>query len=501
MSQKRINVVTAGIILSLFLASMEGTVVATAMPSIVAQLGGLSIYSWVFAIYMLASTTTVPIYGKVSDLFGRKKIYAFSMGLFLVGSILCGLSNSMETLIIFRAIQGLGAGGIIPMALTSIGELYDVEKRAKMQGVISSVWGISSIIGPLIGGFLVDQISWHWVFLINLIPGSLAILIVWFVWIEPKPEKHQNVKLDIPGTVLLTLSILALLLGLNDLENSGSIWFVLFAVAAFIALILVEKKAVDPVIPLTLFRNKLFVIAFLHGIFAGWAMFGSLSYIPLFVQAVIGTTATLAGIALTPMSIVWAISSALGGRLIIKTNFRLLAIVGMVFLVIGSYLMTTIGLHTSYIAVMFYTSLMGFGMGFTIPVFMTIIQTAVSKSVMGTATSTIQFSRNIGGTIGVSILGVFLSMNLSKLLVKSGFNINTISLSELINPESVTQAVISEPLRNALSQAMANMFYLALIAAALGFVVVLFTPQGKVTQLNSASIEKKMEPVEVKEIG
>ena len=499
MSKKRVYIITAGIILSLFLASMEGTVVATAMPSIVAQLGGLSIYSWVFSIYMLASTTTVPIYGKVSDILGRKKVYAFSMVLFLLGSILCGLANSMETLILFRAIQGLGAGGIIPMALTAIGELYSVEQRAKMQGLISSVWGISSVIGPLIGGFLVDQISWHWVFFINLIPGSLAILIVWFVWIDQESSKSKYVKLDIPGTVLLTIAVLALLLGLTGLENPGSFWFLVVAVVFFIVLIKVEYQSIDPILPLQLFGNRLFLVAFLHGILAGWAMFGSLSYIPLFVQAVIGTSATVAGISLTPMSLIWTLASIFGGRLIIKTNYRFLAIVGMVLLVIGSYLMTTISVGTSIYAVMFYTSLMGFGMGFTIPIFMIVVQTSVARNVLGTATSTIQFSRSIGGTIGVGVLGVMLTTGLTRLLIKSGFDISTISLSSLINQEPGATASMSEPLRLVLGQAMANMFYVALAAAVIGLIVVLFTPKGLVTHLASVPNKEKQKPIETKE--
>src|SRR5512141_2157702 len=166
--------------LSLFLSSMEGTVVATAMPSIVAQLGGLSIYSWVFSIYMLASTTTVPIYGKLSDLYGRKLIFSISMGLFVFGSLLCAQAVSMEQLILFRAVQGLGAGGVLPLSFIIIGELFTLEQRARMQGLFSGVWGVSAVIGPLIGGFLVDQVSWHWVFLINVVPGSTAAVLVWF---------------------------------------------------------------------------------------------------------------------------------------------------------------------------------------------------------------------------------------------------------------------------------------------------------------------------------
>ena len=487
MSQRRVYIITAGVILSLFLASMEGTVVATAMPSIVAQLGGLSIYSWVFAIYMLASTTTVPIYGKISDLLGRKKVYTFSMLLFLVGSVLCGLANSMESLIIFRAIQGLGAGGIIPMALTVIGEIFDVEKRAKMQGLISGVWGLSSIIGPVIGGFLVDQISWHWVFYINLFPGVLAILFVWFAWVDQEQQMINKPKLDVSGTILLTVAVLSLLVGLNGLENRLNLWFIVVSIGLLVVLYFVEKKAGDPILPLRLFKNRLFVVAFLHGILAGWAMFGSLSYIPLFVQAVVGTTATMAGISLTPMSLSWTLTSILGGRFILRVNFRLLAIIGMLLLAVGSFLMTTIGVETNLITIMIYTSLMGTGMGLTIPVFMIIVQTSVSKGVLGTATSTLQFSRSIGGTIGVSVLGVFLSSQLAKLLVESGFEIGSVSLNSLINQTPGTEVTMSESLRLALGGAMATMFYIAFAAAILGLIIVFFTPNGKVTQLSSTN--------------
>lgn len=490
MSQRRINIITAGVILSLFLASMEGTVVATAMPSIVAQLGGLSIYSWVFSIYMLASTTTVPIYGKISDLLGRKKVYTFSMALFLAGSVLCGLANSMEWLVVFRAIQGLGAGGIIPMALTVIGEIFSVEKRAKMQGLISGVWGLSSIIGPVIGGFLVDQISWHWVFYINLIPGSLAILFVWFAWVDQEKQVSKPPKLDISGTVILSIAVLALLIGSNGLQNPSNFWFIALSVGLFTTLFFVEKRAGDPILPIKLFKNRLFIVAFLHGILAGWAMFGSLSYVPLFVQAVVGTTATMAGISLMPMSLSWTITSILGGRLILKVNFRILAIIGMLLLAIGSFMMTTIGVNTNQLSVMFYTSLMGIGMGLTIPIFMIIVQTAVPKGVLGTATSTLQFSRSIGGTIGVSVLGVFLSSRLAKLLIESGFDIGSVSLSSLINQAPGSEVAISESLRLALSGAMANMFFIAFGAAILGLIIVFFTPKGKVTQLADSNNQK-----------
>ena len=199
MTKSRLNLITLAILLSLFLSSMEGTVVATAMPTIVGQLGGLSIYSWVFSIYMLASTTSVPIYGKLSDLYGRKRIYIIWMLLFIAGSVLCGQARTMEQLILFRAFQGLGAGGVLPLAFTIIGELFNLEQRARMQGLFSGVWGVSAVIGPLIGGFLVDQVSWQWVFYINVIPGLLVVGLVWFAWRDAERPHARQVSVDYLG--------------------------------------------------------------------------------------------------------------------------------------------------------------------------------------------------------------------------------------------------------------------------------------------------------------
>ena len=399
--------------LSLFLASMEGTVVATAMPTIVAQLGGLSIYSWVFSIYMLAATTTVPIYGKLSDLYGRKQVYIVSMALFLAGSVLCGQARTMEQLILFRAIQGVGAGGVLPLVFTIIGELFSLEQRARMQGLFSGVWGVSAVIGPLMGGFLVDQVSWHWVFYINIIPGLLASALVWFAWKNPARGRAARVSVDYAGAVLLTLGVLALLLGL-DMPGTPLGWgFLAAAAGLFAGLVWVERRAADPILPLHLFRDRLFSVSVVHGLLAGWAMFGSLNFVPLFVQAVLGTSATLAGISLTPMSLSWTVASIIGGPLLLRMGYRTLAFAGMVILVVGTFLMSRIGVNTSMVQVMIYTGLMGTGMGLCIPAFLIAVQSSVRREDLGVATSTIQFSRSIGGTLGVSVMGVFLSASLA----------------------------------------------------------------------------------------
>jgi EmrB/QacA subfamily drug resistance transporter len=479
LSPKRIKIITAGIMLSMFLASMEGTVVATAMPSIVAQLGGLSVYSWVFSIYMLASTTSVPIYGKLSDVFGRKKIYLIAMGLFLGGSILCGFARSMQELIFYRAVQGLGAGGVLPLALIIIGDIFSPKERAKMQGWFSGVWGVSSVIGPLIGGFLVDQISWEWVFFINLIPGVLAVTLVLTAWNNQPKFQKLNVKLDITGAIALVLCALSLLLGLNQLGSVLGYWSLAASILFFGFLMRIEKKAEDPILPLQLFRDQLFTVAILHGLFSGWAMFGSISYVPLFVQAVLGTSATVAGISLTPMSLVWTLASIVGSWLLLRMSFRGVAIIGSAFLVVGAFLMSTISMNTHLIAVMVYTSLMGIGMGLTIPVFLISIQTFVARRDLGVATSSLQFSRSIGGTLGVSVLGVILSSRLAALLLQAGQNPEVISLDNLINAIPGSGTIINTTLQQALGTSMANMFFASFIAGVLSLLVAFFTPKGK----------------------
>jgi EmrB/QacA subfamily drug resistance transporter len=431
---------------------------------------------------MLTSTTITPIYGKLSDLYGRKRVYILSMVLFLLGSLLCAQARSMEQLILFRAVQGLGAGGVLPLAFTIVGDLFTLEVRTKMQGLFSGIWGVSSVIGPLIGGFLVDQVSWHWVFYINLIPGLAAILLVSLSWKETR-QPTPRVTIDYLGALVLTAAVLFLLLGLNDLSAAWGVAALVAAVALFVIFYRIERRAPDPVLPLTLFRDRLFTVAILHGILAGWAMFGSLNYVPLFVQAVLGTTATEAGIALTPMSLFWTLASIFGTRLLLKMSYRTLSIFGMVLLVVGSLLMITINDHSSQLTIMAYTSLMGVGMGLTIPAFLIAVQTSVPKESLGVATSTVQFSRSIGGTLGVSILGALLSSRLATHLMEAGMDPTTVSLDSLLSNVSGASAAMEGPLRQALAASMGNMFILACAAAVAALIAVAFTPEGKLTQI------------------
>ena len=478
MSRNRIMLVTAGIMLSLFLASMESTVVATAMPTIVGQLGGLEHYSWVFSAFMLASTTTVPLYGKLSDIYGRRNLYVFAMVLFLIGSVLCGWANSMTTLIFARAIQGIGAGGIMPLAFILIGEMFTLEQRARMQGFFSGVWGVSSVIGPLLGGFLVDQLSWRWIFYINVLPGLLAAALVAFGW-RDQVRSRQRPAIDYAGAALLTFSVVMLLIGL--METGAFSWILIAgAVVLFTLLLWVERRAADPILPLPLFRDGLFSTATIHGILTGWALFGSISFIPLFVQAVMGTSATQAGITITPMLLGWVTASIIGTRMLLTVGYRKLGLIGTATFTVGAFLMSRAGMNSSQVSLMIFVTLMGIGMGLSIPAFLIAVQTSVERRQLGTATSTLQFSRSIGGTLGVSAMGAALSARLTSNLL--GAHLDLELVRQLLDPLPGSEVVIAEGARAAMADAIHLVFVIAFVAAALAMITVLFTPHKELSE-------------------
>lgn len=490
MSRNRVILVTAGIMVSLFLASMESTVVATAMPTIVGELGGLEHYSWVFSAFMLTSTTTVPLYGKISDLYGRRNLYVIAMAIFLAGSILCGRAGSMQGLILARGLQGIGAGGIMPLAFILIGEMFNLEQRAKMQGFFSGVWGVSSIAGPLLGGFLVDQLSWRWVFYINVPFGLLAAGLVGFAW-RDQIQVHGRPVVDYAGAALLTCSVIALLIGLTVPLGTSASWILIAAAIILFALLLwVENRAADPILPLHLFRERLFSIAIAQGTLTGWALFGSISFIPLFVQSVLMTSATQAGITISPMLLGWVAASIIGTRLLLKVGYRKLAILGTATLVVGAFLMTTVDADISQTRLMVYVTLMGIGMGLSIPAFLIAVQTTVERRSLGTATSTLQFSRSIGGTLGVSVMGAALSTRLATNLSASGLDLGLIS--QLLNPIPDTQAALNEAARIAVANAINLVFIIAFVASLLALGVTFFAPR---QSLQERPVEEEPIPI------
>ena len=487
MSRNRIILVTIGIMLSLFLASMESTVVATATPTIVGQLGGLKQYSWIFSAYMLASTTTVPLYGKLSDLYGRRKLYVIAMILFLIGSIWSGRANSMNELIWARALQGVGAGGIMPLAFILIGEMFSLEQRTRMQGVFSGVWGVSSIIGPLLGGFLVDQLSWRWVFYVNIPPGLLAGAFVAFAW-KDQIQGHEKPSVDYAGAGLLMIAVVTLLLGLVD-ESGSSLRLILIGASIIFLVLLfwVERRAVDPILPLHLFRERLFAATIAHGVLSGGALFGSISFIPLFVQSVLSTSATQAGFTIAPMLLGWVLASIVGTRILLRVKYRRLAILGTALLVAGSFLMARADAYTSQIYLMTAVTLMGIGMGLSVPPFFIAVQSTVERRYLGTATSTMQFSRSMGGTLGVSLMGAALTARLAANLATA--DLDPALVSQLLEPTTGSGLVINEGARVALANAISLVFVIAFILAAFALASVFLAPNKELKERPSGTEE------------
>ncbi|MEI8306249.1 MAG: MDR family MFS transporter [Chloroflexales bacterium] len=486
MTRQRVVLITIGVMMSLFMASMESTVIATAMPTIVSQLGGLANYSWVFAIYMLTSTTAGPIFGKLSDIYGRRPLYMVAISLFLGGSLLCGMSMSMPMLIAARAVQGLGAGGLQPLAFIIVGDIFTFEQRTKMQGLFSGVWGVSSVIGPLIGGFLVDQISWHWVFLINIPPGLVAGALVWTAWKDPARAEGKRPAIDYVGAALLSVDVVALLLGLNDL--SSPVGWGLLAAAALITVILVavEWRAEAPILPVRMImRDRMFAVACAHGMLAGWVLFGSMAYVPLFVQGVLGTSATQAGSTLTPMLLGWVITSIIGSRLLLRISYRSLAITGMIGFVLGTFLLSRVRPDMSQLELMVSLTLMGFGMGASIPAFLIAVQSSVARSELGSATATVQFSRTIGGTLGVAVLGVLLATALSAAMHAAGLDQNAIPLGDLLNGDTGGATALNSGARTALAIALGHTFSSTMWIAVLALAVTFLAPRGSVADLRN----------------
>jgi EmrB/QacA subfamily drug resistance transporter len=492
-SAKRRWAITAGVMTGMFIAALEATVVGTAMPTVIASLGGLNHYSWVFSAYLVTSTVTVPVWGKLSDLYGRRLLYQIGIGVFLLGTLLSGLSGTMTQLIVFRAIQGLGAGALVPLGMTIIGDTFTLEERAKMQAYFSGVWGLSSIIGPIVGGFITDQISWRWVFFVNLPIGVVAALIIGFALREPKT--HTRPKIDYAGAILLMVAISLLMLamvegGSGGLINSENIIIFLASAVLLVIFVFVEKRAADPIIPFELFRNKTIAIAIPAGFLGGVAMFGAISFIPLFAQGSLGFTATAAGSLLTPLMLSWVSMSIIGGRLMLKIGYRLLTIVGYAALTFGFVLLAMFDRDTNRIFLYLDLVIIGIGLGSSMLTLLIAVQQAVEKNKLGVATSLNQFSRSIGGAVGVAVMGAVLTASLAGQLNKAadeGQITKTQAQEFASSPNALIEptAKASVPaetlavLQTSLAKAIHPVFWAGAVMAGLGLLVVLFLPGEK----------------------
>ncbi len=416
-SLARRRAITAGLLLGMSLGALEATVVGTAMPTVISTLGGLAHYSWVFAAYLLTSTASVPIWGRLSDLYGRRRLYLAGIFTFVVGSALSGAATTMAQLIVFRAIQGLGAGAVIPLSMTIVGELYALEERARTQALFSGVWGVASIAGPLVGGYITDAISWRWVFYLNLPFGVLGMLVIALAY--PKSTRTTAARVDWAGAALLFGGVTALLIALGDVTTAVLPWLVAAAVL-LVVFVFVEARTPHPILPLDLLRQPVVSRSLAVVFMTGMAMFGAIAFVPLFVQGVKGGTATEAGQVLTPLFLGWVATSVAGVRLTVRLGYRPVAVSGGVLLTAGFVALMMIEADTSVLALLLAVFLLGCGMGLLMLSLLLAAQHGVDRSLLGVATSLNQFARSVGAAIGVAVMGAIFARSLSSLNLPGG---------------------------------------------------------------------------------
>ncbi len=409
--------VLVGIMLSIFLAAIESTVVATAMPTVVASLGGIRIYSWVFSGFLLTQTVTMPLWGRFSDLYGRRSIYLAGLATFLAGSALSGAAQDMAQLVVFRMVQGAGAGALMTLGYTIIAELFGLERRARMQGYISGIWGLASLIGPWVGGVLTDHVSWRWVFYINLPFGAIAMAVIaTALTVVERPVRRPIV--DWAGVALFAAAVSAVLLGIVEAGRAGSwsriavVALLALGAALLVAFVAVERRAVEPIVPPRLFRSRMVVAAVLTRFLAGMAMFGALSFVPLFLQSVTGATATGAGLVLTAFVLGWVTTSVLSARLVLRVGYRSIVLGGMACLTGAFMLFARWTSALTHGAAMRDVLLAGVGMGLVVVPMLIAVQSAVARSDLGAATSMTQFFMSIGGALGLSVMGAVMAQRL-----------------------------------------------------------------------------------------
>jgi len=402
--------VTLGVLGGSFLAAMEATIVATAMPTIVGQFGGLAHYSWVFSGYMLTSTVTTPVWGRLADVYGRRRPYLVALGLFVLGSLLCGVASSMTQLIAFRTLQGVGAGGLLPIGMVIIGDMFTLEERARAQALFAGVWGISSIAGPLVGAVLTESASWRWIFFINLPFGLVPAFLVGRFLVDTLVEGRGDV--DYVGAGVLMSAVTALLLALNQTGVPDATLSViavrglyLAAVGLGILFVVLERRTAHPILPLSLLGDRMVATTTFSGALLGIAIFGALAFVPLYVQSALGRSAREAGSVLTPLLLGWVGMSIVTGRMLPRVGFRPFILGGLTCVTLGFAGLATVRPGGPLWQMHVNLGLMGIGMGMTMLSLLLAVQGTVAREQLGVATSLGQFTRSIGGAIGVAVMG------------------------------------------------------------------------------------------------
>ncbi|APH66112.1 multidrug efflux MFS transporter MdtP [Bacillus sp. LR_5] len=504
--QSKRTLLITGLIIAMFFSALDGTIVGTAMPKIVGDLGGLSMMTWLTTAYLLTSTTIVPIAGKLADLLGRRIVYVSGLIIFMAASALCGMANNMTELIIFRGLQGIGGGIMMPMAMIVIGDLFTGKQRAKFQGVFGAIYGLASVIGPQIGGWIVDSLNWKWVFYINLPVGIIAVIFI----ARGLQGRQQTgpINFDIAGIFTMIVGVVSLLLALSfgGKDYAWGSWQILglFALAliGIISFIIVESKAKEPILPMYLFKNRTFTFLNLIGFFMSIGMFGAITFVPFFMQGIVGVSASESGTIMTPMMISMIITSIIGGQLVYKVGIKPQIITGMIVMAGGFLLLTTLDLDTSKLVATSYMAIIGLGMGLVMPILTLALQESFSKEELGVVTSSSQFFRSIGGTFGITMLGAVMNARSGSLLtdklvpyldslpaqassfasqLKGMIDTNPQGLLQsLFSPDAIKQipaafsSHIMPILKTSLMDSLHSVFYTGLIFIAVGAVFTLF---------------------------
>ena len=415
LTHRQIRLTLIGVMFAMFLASLDQTIVATAIPRIMADLDGFDRVTWVSSAYIVASTSVVLITGAVSDVYGRKWLFVGGISIFLIGSVLAASSQSMNALIIFRGIQGLGGGMIMALSFVTIGDLFPPAERAKYQGIIAAMFGISSVLGPTLGGVITDQLSWEWIFLVN-IPLGIPIIFL-FIRLFPNAKKDgPKRKIDVGGAVLIVLAIVPALLGLswggNQYEWSHPVVLGSLAFSAFMVFVfaLYETRVADPILPLAVFKNRVVGIALLVILLTGFAMFGGIFFVPLLFQGVLGASPTASGSFLTPMMLGIVFGAAISGQVLSRTggHYRVQGILGLSIMGIGTLMLSRVSGETTHSYALISAVVMGFGLGTSFPLYTIAIQNGVPQQFLGIATSSAQFFRSVGGAIGLAVFGSYM---------------------------------------------------------------------------------------------
>ncbi|WP_408007580.1 DHA2 family efflux MFS transporter permease subunit [Pseudalkalibacillus sp. A8] len=505
--KKKITIMVA-VLASMLFAALNQTIIGTALPKIVSELGGMNYFSWIFTIYMLASSVTAILVGKLSDMYGRKPFILLGLGLFIIASFLCGTADTMTMLILYRGFQGLAGGMIFSTSFASIGDLFSPRERGRWQGLMAAVFGLSSVFGPTLGGYIVDHFSWKWIFWIFLPVGFVAFILIMRLF--PSVPRKDHGRIDYFGSLFLAGTIIPLLLAFSWAGNQyawGSLQVnSLFAISiiALMAFLYAERKVSNPVLPLDLFKNSVFTISNLIGLLIGMAMFGAIMYMPFFIQGVIGTSATKTGFIMMSMMLSMVVSSTIVGQLITKTGkYKKMAILGLTTMGIGIFSLTTLNINSTNLDTIYRLVIIGLGLGCSFPIFTITIQNSVAYKYLGVATSSVQLFRQLGGTIGVSIMGAIMNMIMSSNMKNtdmagSAGNIEGAADPKiLMDPEQLQafkekvpaeqvdlMSQVISAMRNSLSDALSGAFLIGVFTMILAVILAVFLKEVRLKTSN-----------------